>query len=139
VSVVLMLALLAAGVSIGLFTVIVAIGMIASAFFSERSRKQFQGPFGGNGPIDSPRATSTDHPYPDLEAQGTLPKARVLICRIDTGGKSLPIYFHQRRAPTTPYPVPQSIEGRAPGRCHRGPPVAHRAPAASLREFTFAP
>jgi hypothetical protein len=122
-SVVLVLALLAAGVSIGVFVVVAAIGMVASAYF-KRSPKQSHGPSGGNGPIDSPAAASRDHPNPHLEAQGTLTETLVLICRIDSGGKSLPIYFRQHPVSTTR----QSAEVREPGRYYRGLPVAHRAP-----------
>jgi hypothetical protein len=98
VSVVLMLALLTAGVSIGLFAVIAVIGMIASAFFSERPSKRSQGSPGSSGPIhyrSSQRSGAKGQPQRSTEAQGTPPKARVLVCRIDIGARSLPIYLDQ--------------------------------------------
>jgi hypothetical protein len=119
-SVVLLLALLAVGVSIGVFVAVAAIGMVASAF----ATKQSQGPSGSNGPIGSPRAASRGHTNPGLDAQGTLMEPRVLICRIDSGGRSMPIYFNQHSAPT----IRQSVEVREPSRYHPGPPVVHCAP-----------
>jgi len=105
-SVVLLLALLAVGVSIGVFVAVAAIGMVASAF----ATKQSQGPSGSNWPIDRPRAASRGHTNPGLEAQGTLMEPRV--------------YFNQHSAPT----IRQSVEGREPSCYHPGPPVVHCAP-----------
>ena len=62
-SVAFVLAFLGAGVSIGLFAVIVVTGMVASRFllFSERSHGQSPGPSGSNGPMgygSRPRAAA---------------------------------------------------------------------------------